>query len=175
MGKSINKHTILGNIGQDPELKPTNNGGYVLNLSIATSSSYKDKQTGDWVEKPTWHKVVFYNKVAEIVAAHTWKGAKIYVEGRSETRKWTDKDGKDNWTTETIAEDFVLIDRREQQAQAQGQQAQTPQQQYQPQQPQQPPQQYQAPSYGGNGQSAPTAQIAPPPPQMDSFDSDIPF
>lgn len=106
---SVNKAIILGNIGQDPELKYLPSGEAVVNLSIATSSKWKDKQTGERKEKTEWHRVVMFNKLAEIAGEYLKKGRSVYIEGRIETRKWQDKDGSDRYTTEIVADQMQML------------------------------------------------------------------
>lgn len=110
MAYSMNKVLILGNLGQDPETRYTPNGNEpVVNLSIATSERWKDRQTGDMQERTEWHRVVFFGKAGQVIADHCRKGEKIQVEGQLRTRKWQDRDGKDRWTTEIIGRDFILL------------------------------------------------------------------
>lgn len=110
---SVNKVIILGNLGTDPEVRYMPNGGAVVNLSVATSSQWKDKATGERKEKTEWHRVVLYNRLAEIAGEYLRKGRSVYVEGRLETRKWQDKDGQDRYTTEVIGDQMQLIGGRE--------------------------------------------------------------
>lgn len=106
----INKVILVGNLGDDPETKYLPSGGAVTNISLATSESWKDKQTGQQQERTEWHKVVFFNKLAEIAGEYLRKGRKVYVEGSLRTRKWQDQNGQDRWTTEIVASDMLLID-----------------------------------------------------------------
>ena len=108
----INKAIILGNLGQDPEVKYMPNGNAVANVTIATSESWKDKNTGEKVEKTEWHRVVFFRRLAEIVGEYLKKGSKVYIEGKLQTRKWQDKDGKDCYTTEIVAREMQMLDSR---------------------------------------------------------------
>jgi single-strand DNA-binding protein len=110
---SINKVTIIGNLGRDPEVRYTPNGAAVCNVSVATTRNWKDKSSGDKVEETEWHRVVFYDRLAEIAGEYLKKGRSVYVEGRLKTRKWADKDGKDNYTTEIVAEQMQLLGGRE--------------------------------------------------------------
>jgi single-strand DNA-binding protein len=110
---SINKVTIIGNLGRDPEVRYTPNGAAVCNVSVATTRNWKDKNSGDKVEETEWHRVVFYDRLAEIAGEYLKKGRSVYVEGRLKTRKWADKDGKDNYTTEIVAEQMQLLGGRE--------------------------------------------------------------
>ncbi len=106
---SVNKVILLGNLGRDPETRYMPNGEAVTNISIATSERWKDKQTGEQQEKTEWHRITFYRRLAEIAGEYLKKGSSIYVEGKLETRKWTDKDGKDRYTTEIIASDLRML------------------------------------------------------------------
>ena len=100
----VNKVIILGHLGNDPEMRYLNNGDLVANLSIATSESWSDKNTGEKRERTEWHRVVAFRKLAEIIGQYCKKGDQIYIEGRLQTRKWSDKNGQDHYTTEIIAE-----------------------------------------------------------------------
>ena len=110
---SINKVIIIGNLGRDPEVRYTPSGAAVCNVSVATTRNWKDKSSGDKVEETEWHRVVFYDRLAEIAGEYLKKGRPVYVEGRLKTRKWQDKDGKDNYTTEIVAEQMQLLGGRE--------------------------------------------------------------
>lgn len=112
MARGVNKVILIGNLGADPEVRYMPSGGAVANVSIATSESWKDKKTGEMQERTEWHRVVFYNRLAEIVGEYLKKGSKIYVEGRIRTRKWEDKDGKDRYTTEINADSMQMLDGR---------------------------------------------------------------
>ena len=110
---SINKVILIGNLGRDPEMRYTPNGAAVCNVSVATTRNWKDKNSGDKVEETEWHRVVFYDRLAEIAGEYLKKARPVYVEGRLKTRKWQDKDGKDNYTTEIVAEQMQLLGGRE--------------------------------------------------------------
>jgi single-strand DNA-binding protein len=110
---SINKVIIIGNLGRDPEVRYTPSGAAVCNVSVATTRNWKDKTSGDKVEETEWHRVVFYDRLAEIAGEYLKKGRSVYVEGRLKTRKWQDKDGKDTYTTEIVAENMQLLGGRE--------------------------------------------------------------
>ena len=110
---SINKVILIGNLGRDPEVRYTPSGAAVCNVSVATTRNWKDKASGDKVEETEWHRVVFYDRLAEIAGEYLRKGRPVYVEGRLKTRKWQDKDGKDVYTTEIIAEQMQLLGGRE--------------------------------------------------------------
>ncbi|MFB0981577.1 MAG: single-stranded DNA-binding protein [Alteromonadaceae bacterium] len=102
----VNKVIILGNLGKDPEVRFMPNGGGVANLTIATSETWKDKQTGEQKEKTEWHRVVMFGKLAEIAGEYLKKGSKIYIEGALQTRKWTNQQGQDQYTTEIVVQGF---------------------------------------------------------------------
>ena len=110
---SINKVIIIGNLGRDPEVRYTPNGNAVCNVNVATTRTWKAKDSGDKVEETEWHRVVFYDRLAEIAGEYLKKGRSVYVEGRLKTRKWQDKEGKDNYTTEIIAEEMKMLGGRE--------------------------------------------------------------
>ncbi len=110
---SVNKVIIVGNLGRDPEVRYTPNGSAVCNVSVATTRSWKNKESGDKSEETEWHRVVFYDKLAEIAGEYLKKGRSVYVEGRLKTRKWQDKDGVEKYTTEIIASDMQMLGSRE--------------------------------------------------------------
>jgi single-strand DNA-binding protein len=110
---SINKVILIGNLGRDPEVRYTPSGAAICNITIATTRNWKDKNSGDKVEETEWHRVVFYDRLAEIAGEYLKKGRPVYVEGRLKTRKWTDKDGVEKYTTEIIAENMQLLGGRE--------------------------------------------------------------
>jgi single-strand DNA-binding protein len=110
---SINKVILIGNLGRDPEVRYTPSGAAVCNVSVATTRNWKDKASGDKVEETEWHRVVFYDRLAEIAGEYLRKGRPVYVEGRLKTRKWQDKDGKDTYTTEIVAEQMQLLGGRD--------------------------------------------------------------
>lgn len=110
---SLNKVMIIGNLGRDPEVRYTPDGAAIANLSLATTSQWKDKNTGEKKEETEWHRVVFYGRLAEIVGEYAKKGRPLYVEGRLKTRKWTDKDGIEKYTTEIVADQMQLLGGRE--------------------------------------------------------------
>ncbi len=188
MARGINKVILVGNVGQDPEMKYMPSGGAVTNISVATSESWKDKQTGQQQERTEWHRVVFFNRLAEIVGEYVRKGSKLYIEGSLRTRKWQGQDGQDRYTTEIVASEMQMLDSRQDGAGMGGgmggyQQPVAPQQANYQQPPQQPPAQM-APQ--GQPQMAPaSAPVQQPkaapapapqaPPAFDNFDDDIPF
>jgi len=104
MARGVNKVILVGNVGGDPETRYLPNGNAVTNISIATSDSWNDKQTGQRQERTEWHRVVFFGKVAEIAGEYLRKGSQVYVEGRLQTRKWQGQDGQDRYTTEVIVD-----------------------------------------------------------------------
>ena len=112
MSGGVNKVIVVGNVGRDPETKFLPSGGAVTNLAVATSESWKDKQTGEKKEKTEWHRVVMFNRLAEIAGEYLKKGSKVYIEGQLETRKWQDKDGNDRYTTEIKAKEMQMLDSR---------------------------------------------------------------
>lgn len=107
MARGVNKVILVGNLGQDPEVRYMPNGNGVANITLATSDSYKDKNTGQMVDKTEWHRVVFFGKLAEIVGEYCRKGSQIYVEGKLQTRKWTDPQGQEKYTTEIVVDGFT--------------------------------------------------------------------
>jgi len=110
MARGINKVILIGNLGTDPEVRYLASGDPVANISLATSESWKDKQSGQQQERTEWHRVVIYGKMADIAAKYMKKGSKVYIEGSLRTRKWQDKAGQDKYTTEIICSDLQLID-----------------------------------------------------------------
>ena len=110
--RGINKVIILGNLGNEPETRYMPNGNAVTNISVATSESWKDKQSGQMQEKTEWHRIVFFNRLAEIAGEYLRKGSKVYVEGSLRTRKWQDQSGNDRYTTEIVASDMQMLDAR---------------------------------------------------------------
>lgn len=180
MARGINKVILVGNLGQDPEVRYMPSGGAVANITIATSESWKDKQTGQPVDKTEWHRIVFFNRLAEIAGEYLKKGSQVYVEGKLQTRKWQDQSGTDRYTTEIVANELQMLGGRQGQSAGGGNMGGDPG--------------YSAePAYGGGipnsspgaamGGSAPQKPQAPQPsqkapvapPSMDSFDDDIPF
>ena len=176
MARGVNKVILVGNLGQDPETRYMPSGGAVTNVTIATSETWKDKQTGQPQERTEWHRVVFFNRLAEIAGEYLKKGSKVYVEGALRTRKWQDKStGADRYTTEIVGGEMQMLDSRGGgdmgggQA-SYGQQAPAPmQQQAQP---------TQAPRVGGDYQGHQGHQGHHPPQSpegFDNFDDDCPF
>jgi single-strand DNA-binding protein len=147
----VNKVIILGNLGNDPEVRYMPNGEPVANISIATSETWNDKNTGEKREKTEWHRVTAYRKTAEIIGQYTRKGSKLYVEGKLQTRKWTDQNGVERYTTEIIADSVQLLDsRRDGQNENHGR-------------------------IGGGQQQSPPRQNSNPQYEQQNFDDDIPF
>lgn len=202
MARGINKVILIGNLGTDPEVRYMPQGGAVANLTVATSESWTDKATNERKEQTEWHRVVIYQRLAEIAGEYLRKGSKVYIEGKLKTRKWQDKDGVERYTTEIIANELQMLDGRGDGQQQGGgmsggqqgsyQKPAAPQGSYQQQAPQQA---YQAPAQSGYQQAAPQQggyqqrpaqpqggyqqpaqpqQRAPMEPPID-FDDDIPF
>ena len=109
MARGINKVILVGNLGKDPEIRYSASGAAIANITIATSDSWKDKQTGEKQERTEWHRVVFFNRLAEVVGEYLKKGSQVYVEGRLQTRKWQDKEGQDRYTTEIVASEMQML------------------------------------------------------------------
>lgn len=168
MARGINKVILVGNLGKDPEIRYSASGAAIANITIATSDSWKDKQTGEKQERTEWHRVVFFNRLAEVVGEYLKKGSQVYVEGRLQTRKWQDKEGQDRYTTEIVASEMQMLGSRG----GMGDSGGYDQSNY-------------GQSSGGGGRPAPAAAPAPAPaapaaPQgnsggFDNFDDDIPF
>lgn len=112
MARGINKVILVGNVGVDPDVRYMPNGNAATTLSVATSESWKDKQTGEKQERTEWHRVVCFNKLGEIAGEYVKKGAKLYVEGSLRTRKWQDQSGQERYTTEIVASDIQMLDGR---------------------------------------------------------------
>jgi single-strand DNA-binding protein len=181
MARGVNKVILVGNLGGDPEVRYMPNGNAVTNVTIATSDSWKDKQTGQQQERTEWHRVVFFNRLAEIAGEYMRKGGKVYVEGALRTRKWQDQSGADRYTTEIVASEMQLLDSR---GAGDGGYQQPQQGGYAPQQsapaPQQSaPQPQYAPQQAAKPAQRPAAPAPQPAPQaapgFDDFDDDIPF
>lgn len=110
--RGVNKVILIGNLGADPDMRYMPNGDAVANLSLATSDTWKDSQTGEARERTEWHRVVAFRKLAEIMGQYCKKGSKLYIEGRLQTRKWQDQNGQDRYTTEIIADQMQMLDSR---------------------------------------------------------------
>ena len=113
MARGVNKVILIGNLGSDPEVRYTPNGNAVANATLATSMTWRDKQSGEVQERTEWHRIVFFNRLAEIVGEYLHKGSKAYIEGSLRTRKWQDKSGVDRYTTEIIANEMHMLDSRQ--------------------------------------------------------------
>lgn len=157
MSKGINKVILVGNLGNDPETRFMPSGGAVTNVSIATSRTWKDKNTGQPQEQTEWHRVVFFNRLAEIAGEYLKKGSKVYVEGSLRTNKWQDKDGNDRYTTEIIANELQMLDSKDGGDPSQHASGNRNQQN---------------PTYQSN---LPAQQVTQADNGLDSFDDDIPF
>jgi len=167
--RGVNKVILVGNLGNDPEIRYMPNGGAVANITIATSESWRDKVTGEQREKTEWHRVSLFGKLAEVAGEYLRKGSQVYIEGQLQTRKWKDQQGQDRYTTEVVVQGFNgVMQMLGGRAQGQGGQQQAPAQQQQGGwgQPQQPAQQQQ--------QRTQNQQPQYDEPPMD-FDDDIPF
>lgn len=151
MARGVNKVTLIGNLGADPEVRYTSSGSAVANIRLATAEAWRDKESGEQQERTEWHRVVFFSRLAEIVGEYLKKGSQVYIEGRIQTRKWQDRDGNDRYTTEIVANEMQMLGGRGGgfEASAGGTE-----------------------SRGAPGESKP--QAAPEAP-MDDFDDDIPF
>lgn len=154
MARGVNKVILIGNLGADPETRFMPSGGAVTNVRLATSETWKDKNTGEQQERTEWHRVVFFNKLGEIAGEYLKKGSKVYVEGQIRTRKWQGDDGQDRYTTEIVANEMQMLDGRNGGAGGSGQAQGGGQQQ-----------RNQNRSQQGGGFSGPS----------DDFDDDIPF
>ena len=147
---SINKVLIIGNLGNDPDVRYMPNGSPAVTLSVATTEAWKDKNSGEKQERTEWHRVVLFNRLGEIAAEYLKKGAKIFIEGQIRTRKWQDKSGQDRYTTEIVANELQMLDGRSGGAQA-------------------------GSSYSPAQKSAPAQQQQQAAPAAQEFDDDIPF
>ncbi len=150
MARGINKVILVGNLGQDPDVRYTADGRAITNISVATTDSWKDKNTGERQDRTEWHRVVFFGKLAEIAAEYLKKGSQVYIEGRLQTRKWQDKSGQDRYTTEVVVDingTMQMLDSRSGGASS---------------------------FDGGKAAAAPAAAPAPAP-TMGDLDDDIPF
>ena len=109
MARGINKVILVGNLGNDPEVRYANNGSAIANISVATTDSWKDKNTGEQQERTEWHRVVMFNRLGEIAGEYLKKGSQVYIEGRLQTRKWQDQSGQDRYTTEIVANEMQML------------------------------------------------------------------
>jgi single-strand DNA-binding protein len=112
VARGINKVILVGNLGQDPEVRYSADGRAIANITVATSDTWKDKQSGEMRDKTEWHRVVFFNRLGEIAGEYLKKGSKVYIEGKLQTRKWQDKSGADRYTTEIVANEMQMLDSR---------------------------------------------------------------
>ena len=112
MARGVNKVILVGNLGRDPEMKYTASGAAIANITVATSESWNDKQTGEKVEKTEWHRVVAFQRLAEIMGEYLKKGSQVYIEGKLQTRKWQDQNGQDRYSTEVVANDMQMLGAR---------------------------------------------------------------
>ena len=172
MARGINKVIIVGNLGNDPEVRYSSNGAAIANLSVATSESWKDKNTGEMQEKTEWHRIVMFNRLGEIAGEYLRKGSKVYIEGKLQTRKWQDQSGQDKYTTEIVANEMQMLDSRGDNAGQGGGGGFQPRQQA-------PQQGGGQPSgggrQGGGSQGGQAPQQAAQPAPANDFDDDIPF
>lgn len=147
MARGVNKVILVGNLGKDPEVRYMPNGNAVANITLATSESWKDKQTGEQQEKTEWHRVVMFRRLGEIAGEYLKKGSQVYIEGKLQTRKWQDNSGNDRYTTEIVANEMQMLGGRG------------------------------GGSAGFSADSAPASKAAPAPAAAgaDDFDDDIPF
>ncbi len=113
MARGVNKVILIGNLGGDPEVRYTPSGNAIANATLATSTTWRDKQSGELQDRTEWHRIVFFNRLAEIVGEYLHKGSKVYIEGSLRTRKWQDKSGIDRYTTEIIANEMHMLDSRQ--------------------------------------------------------------
>ncbi|MEJ2630559.1 MAG: single-stranded DNA-binding protein [Acidihalobacter sp.] len=156
--RGVNKVILIGNLGADPETRYMPSGGAVTNVRLATSESWRDKNTGDTQERTEWHRVVFFNRLGEIAAEYLRKGSQVYIEGSIRTRKWQGQDGQDRYTTEIVASEMQMLGGRSGGGSADFDAPPPPAQQSRPQ-----------------GGSRPPAQQPPEPDPVADFDDDIPF
>lgn len=166
--RGVNKVILVGNLGADPETRFMPSGGSVTNVRLATSETWKDKQTGQQQERTEWHRVVFFNRLAEVAAEYLKKGSKLYVEGSIRTRKWQDQSGQDRYTTEIVGNEMQMLDSRGGSSSG-GSGGADYDQSY--------PEAGGGPSGGANYGSAPQGGAAPAsqPAAMGDIDDDIPF
>lgn len=182
MARGINKVIIVGNLGQDPEVRYTSSGAAVTNISVATSEKWKDKNTGEDVIKTEWHRIVFFGRLAEIAGEYLKRGSQVYIEGRLQTNKWQDQNNQDRYSTDIVANEMQMLGAKSGgQGQFGGGQAPAaPRANNPPQQNQGGGQSGQGGSYQNNnqgGQAAPQNNQPPAQqaPAFDDFDDDIPF
>lgn len=160
MARGINKVILIGNMGADPEVRYTPNGNAVVSVNIATSSAWKDKQTGELQERTEWHRVVFFNRLAEIVSEYLRKGSKVYIEGSLRTRKWIDKSNVERYTTEIVVNEMQMLDGRGSGQNTASQEHQEP---------------VMASTPAQSSSSTPAQSSSSPSPVSQDFDDEIPF
>ena len=192
MARGINKAILVGTLGNDPEIKYMPSGGAVVNISIATNETWTDKNTGQKQERTEWHRVVAFNRLAEVMGQYLRKGSQVYIEGKLQTDKWQDQNGQDRYTTKILANEMQMLGSRSSgtgdfYGNNQQQPQSAPNQQQSQHQPQVAPQQYQQPAtppanptrnQGQQGQppaQQPIQQPSAPAKNYDDFDDDIPF
>jgi len=112
MARGVNKVILVGNLGRDPDMKYTASGSAIANITVATSESWNDKQTGERQERTEWHRVVFFRRLAEVAGEYLRKGSQVYIEGKLQTRKWQDQNGQDRYTTEIVANEMQMLGSR---------------------------------------------------------------
>ena len=151
MARGVNKAILIGNLGNDPDMRYTAGGAAVANISIATAESWRDKESGEQQERTEWHRVVAFGRLAEIMGEYLRKGSQVYIEGRIQTRKWQDKDGQDRYTTEIVANELQMLGSKGGSSN------------------------YDAPNQASQSAPAPQAAASSTPPPADDFDDDIPF
>lgn len=149
--RGINKVILIGNLGKDPEVRYMPSGGAVTNITLATSETWKDKTSGESKEQTEWHRVVFFNRLAEIAGEYLKKGSKVYIEGKLRTRKWQDKEGQDKYMTEIVADEMQMLDSRGGASS------------------------HDAPRDTSKSDNRSSSHSEPPPAGMDDFNDDIPF
>ena len=159
MARGVNKVTLIGNLGADPEVRYTAGGSAVANVRLATAESWRDKETGDQQERTEWHRIVFFSRLAEIVGEYLKKGSQVYIEGRLQTRKWQDRDGNDRYTTEIVANEMQMLGSRGSGgAEIDGASGRN-----------------ESGNFASNASNGEPAAKQSPEPPMDDFDDDIPF
>lgn len=164
--RGVNKAILVGRLGGDPEVRYSQSGNAIANINLATTDSWKDRESGERQERTEWHRVVFFSRLAEIVAEYLRKGSQVYVEGRIQTRKWQDKEGRDRYTTEIVANEMHMLGGRA----ASGDDARVPPADAPERQP------GQSAQAGQSGQSGQSGGGGKKPADIgDDFDDDIPF
>jgi len=167
MAKGVNKVILLGHLGSDPEMRYAASGMAIANLNLATNQATRNKQTNEWEETVEWHRVVLFDKLAQIAGEYLRKGTQVYIEGRLQTRKWQDQHGQDRWTTEVVASDMQMVGGRTDNTTASY--ANPPSQSYVAQPPPT------TPNKGGYSSPPSPPDVAYPQSPSKNFDDDIPF